>query len=48
MSVDALDRPVKTEVFRSLSLRRRVTNNAATVFFLGSFLVALVPLIWVL
>jgi phosphate transport system permease protein len=48
MSVDALDQPVKTEVFRSLSLRRRITNNAATVFFLGSFLVALVPLIWVL
>jgi phosphate transport system permease protein len=48
MSVDALDQPVKTEVFRSLSFRRRITNNAATVFFLGSFLVALVPLIWVL
>ena len=48
MTVDALDRPVKTELFRSLSLRRRITNNAATVFFLGSFLVALVPLVWVL
>ncbi|MBV8787976.1 MAG: phosphate ABC transporter permease PstA [Mycobacterium sp.] len=48
MTVDALDRPVKSELFRSLSLRRRITNNAATVFFLGSFLVALVPLVWVL
>src|SRR6201986_328481 len=48
MTVDALDRPVKTEVFRSLSFRRRIANNAATIFFLGSFLVALVPLIWVL
>src|ERR1700744_107843 len=48
MTVDALDRPVKTEGFRSLSFRRRIANNAATIFFLGSFLVALVPLIWVL
>jgi phosphate transport system permease protein len=46
--VDALEQPVKTEVFRSLSLRRRITNNAAALFFLWSFLVALVPLIWVL
>ncbi|QQK51073.1 phosphate ABC transporter permease PstA [Mycobacterium avium subsp. paratuberculosis] len=47
-AVDALDRPVKTEVFRPLSVRRRITNKAATIFFLGSFVVALVPLIWVL
>jgi phosphate transport system permease protein len=46
--VDALEQPVKTEVFRSLSLRRRITNNAAALFFLFYFLVALVPLIWVL
>jgi phosphate transport system permease protein len=46
--VDALEQPVKTEVFRSLSLRRRITNNAAALFFVWSFLVALVPLIWVL
>ncbi len=48
MIFDALDRPVKAAAFRPLSLRRRVTNNVATVFFLGSFLVALVPLVWVL
>lgn len=48
MSVEALDRPVKVEVFRPLSFRRRITNNAATIFFLGSFGVALVPRIWVL
>jgi phosphate transport system permease protein len=48
MTVDTLDRPVKREVFRPVSIRRRITNNAATVFFLGSFVVALVPLIWVL
>ena len=48
MSVEALDRPVKVEVFRPLSFRRRITNNAATTFFLASFCVALVPLVWVL
>ena len=48
MTAEALDRPVKVEVFRPLSFRRRITNNAATIFFLGSFGVALVPLIWVL
>lgn len=48
MTVDALDRPVKAEVFRPLSFRRRITNSAATIFFLASFLGALVPLFWVL
>ena len=48
MTVGALDQPVKTEVFRPVSLRRRITNNVATVFFLASFVIALVPLIWVL
>ena len=48
MTVEALDRPVKVEVFRPLSFRRRITNNTATIFFLASFCVALVPLIWVL
>ena len=48
MTAHALDRPVKSEAFRSVSLRRRITNNAAATFFLGSFAVALVPLVWVL
>jgi phosphate transport system permease protein len=48
MTAHALDQPVKTEVFRALSLRRRITNNAATTFFVISFAVALVPLVWVL
>ena len=46
--VDTFDRPVKAEVFRPLSIRRRITNNVATVFFLASFALALVPLVWVL
>lgn len=48
MTVDAFDRPVKVPVFRPLGLRRRLTNAVATVFFFGSFIVALVPLVWVL
>jgi phosphate transport system permease protein len=48
MTVHAFDRPVKAEVFRRISLRRRITNNVATLFFLVSFVTALVPLVWVL
>ncbi|MDT5257403.1 MAG: phosphate transport system permease protein [Mycobacterium sp.] len=48
MTAHALDQPVKTEVFRPLSLRRRITNNTAAMFFVISFVVALVPLAWVL
>ena len=48
MSVDALEQPVKSVVFQPLSTRRRIKNNVATIFFLGSFLMALVPLFWVL
>jgi phosphate transport system permease protein len=48
LSADALDRPVKAVMFRSLSRRRRITNNVATTFFVASFGAALVPLFWVL
>ena len=48
MNLDILDRPVKAAVFHHLSLRRRITNNLATVFFFTSFVVALVPLAWLL
>jgi phosphate transport system permease protein len=48
MTANALDRPVKAAVFRPVSIRRRITNNAATAFFLASFIGALVPLAWVL
>jgi phosphate transport system permease protein len=48
MSADAFDAPVKAEVFHSVSLRRRIQNNIATLFFLASFVGALVPLVWVL
>ncbi len=48
MTVDTLDRPVKPGAFAPVSLQRRIKNNVATIFFLASFLVALVPLVWVL
>jgi phosphate transport system permease protein len=48
VTVNSFDRPVKPVVFSPISVRRRITNNAATVFFLSSFIVALVPLVWVL
>ena len=48
MSVDAFDAPVKAEVFHAVSIRRRIENHLATTFFVASFVVALIPLIWVL
>ena len=48
MTVETLDRPIKPVVFRPLGIRRRITNNVATMFFLASFVIALVPLVWVL
>jgi phosphate transport system permease protein len=47
MSVPAVEKPVKVGVYH-LSIRRRIENNVATMFFLASFIVALVPLVWVL
>jgi phosphate transport system permease protein len=43
-----LDQPVKAPAFQAVSLRRKLTNNAATVLVTLSVAVAVVPLIWVL
>ncbi|GFG81296.1 phosphate transport system permease protein PstA 1 [Mycobacterium paragordonae] len=48
ISATALEQPVKAMLYRHLSLRRRITNNVATGFFVASFLIALVPLVWLL
>jgi phosphate transport system permease protein len=48
MSVGALNRPVKAPAFNSLSFARRIKNHLATTFFLSSFVIALVPLVWLL
>jgi phosphate transport system permease protein len=43
-----LDRPVKASTFQGVSVRRKITNNFATVLVSASVLVAVVPLVWVL
>jgi phosphate transport system permease protein len=48
MMTSTLDRPVKVTTFQSVSVRRKLTNNVATVLVTLSVLVALVPLLWVL
>ena len=48
MSTGTLDLPVKTAAVQPISLSRRIKNKIAATFFLVSFGIALVPLIWVL
>jgi len=48
MSTGTVSRPVKAAPFRSISLWRRIKNNVAAMLFLASFLMAMVPLVWVL
>lgn len=48
MTLDTLEKPVKVAVFEPVAIRRRIKNDVATVFFFGAFVVALVPLVWVL
>ncbi|MHA7652869.1 phosphate ABC transporter permease PstA [Mycobacterium sp. ML4] len=48
LSATALEQPVKVVVFRRLSMARRVKNNLATICFFACFLIALVPLVWLL
>jgi len=48
MTATTLDQPVKAPTFQKLSLRRKVTNNFATVLVTLSVAIAVVPLVWVL
>ncbi len=43
-----LDKPVKAPAFQSVSLRRKLADNTATVLVTLSVVIAMVPLIWVL
>ncbi len=43
-----LDQPVKAPTFQRLSLRRKISNNIATVLVSLSVAIAMVPLVWVL
>ncbi|MEM6105971.1 phosphate ABC transporter permease PstA [Mycobacterium sp. 050272] len=48
MSTETLREPIKASVVQPVSMRRKIKNNVATMLFLTSFGVALVPLAWVL
>ncbi|WP_024800743.1 phosphate ABC transporter permease PstA [Nocardia sp. BMG51109] len=48
MATTTLDRPIKAPAFRTISLARRLRNNAATAVMWLCFAIALVPLCWVL
>jgi phosphate transport system permease protein len=48
MSAPALDLPVKSPAVQPISIGRRIKNNIAALFFVTSFVIALVPLVWLL
>jgi phosphate transport system permease protein len=48
MNTEMLEKPVKVAVFEPLAIRRRIANIVATLVFFAAFVMALVPLIWVL
>ncbi len=43
-----LDPPIKEPTFHAISAKRKLSNNLATGLFTTSFLIALVPLVWLL
>jgi phosphate transport system permease protein len=48
MSAPTVDLPVKASALRRVSIGRRIKDNVARLFFLISFVIALVPLVWLL
>jgi phosphate transport system permease protein len=48
MTSSTLDASVKGPTFHPISTGRKIKNNIATALFSGAFLIALVPLVWVL
>ncbi|MCI4674552.1 phosphate ABC transporter permease PstA [Candidatus Mycolicibacterium alkanivorans] len=48
MTKATLDVPVKAPTFHPISPSRKIKNNLATILFAASFLIAMVPLVWVL
>ena len=48
MTAEALESPVKGPTFHPISTSRKIKNKAATILFATSFLIAMVPLAWVL
>jgi phosphate transport system permease protein len=48
MSAPTLDLPVKAVAVQRISIGRRIKNNVAALFFVTSFVIALIPLVWLL
>jgi phosphate transport system permease protein len=48
MTQAALDRAVKGPTFHPISTSRKVKNSVAAILFAASFLIAMVPLVWLL
>src|SRR6202790_5483309 len=48
MSTTTLDQPVKGPTFHPVSFQRRIKNYTASSLFLIAFVIALIPLVWVL
>ena len=48
MTQSTLDSPIKAPTFHPISAKRKLSNNLATTLFTASFLIALIPLVWLL
>ena len=48
MTQDTLDAPIKAPTFHAISASRKVKNQLARVLFTASFLIAMIPLVWLL
>jgi phosphate transport system permease protein len=48
MTQTTLDTPVKAPTFHPISVTRKLKNNLASTLFTASFLIALIPLVWLL
>lgn len=48
MTHATLDSPIKGQTFHPITTSRKIKNNLATVLFAASFLIAMVPLVWVM
>ena len=48
MTQGTLDELVKGPTFHPISASRKIKNRVASILFGGSFLIAMVPLIWLL
>jgi phosphate transport system permease protein len=48
VNAPALELPVKASAVKPVSIARRIKNNVAATFFVTSFVIALLPLVWLL